>query len=339
MPVFVRVSGAWKKQNYTYVKVSGAWKTALNTWARVSGAWKRAYTYGYSYSGWSACSKNCGGGTQTRTATCKRSDGLTVTDAFCTAYGVSKGALSQSCNTHSCYAGGDYTSNSTFTAPHNGTYRFTVYGGGGGGAGGAGGRRIQKKNQTDIILCYTSGAGGGGGGGGYFTVKDQYLSAGQAVYFSIGGGGGGGVRGYGTVPYMGHNLQSPTAGGRGGSTVISGAASASADGGYGGGVGTLPEDKATSTADIATPQGGAGGAGSVNGGQGENGALYGTHTTGVYGGAGGGGGQGGRWGGAGGRGNGWALPGGTWNASDNLAYASTDGSAGSSGMVRVAYIG
>ena len=82
MSVFVKVSGAWKSQNYTYVRVSGAWKTALNTWARVSGVWKRAYTYSYSYSGWSACSKNCGGGTQTRTATCRRSDGVTVPDSF-----------------------------------------------------------------------------------------------------------------------------------------------------------------------------------------------------------------------------------------------------------------
>ena len=141
MPVFARVGGVWKKQNYTYVKVSGAWKKAVNTWVKVSGVWKRAYTYSYSYSGWTACTAKCGGGTQTRTASCRRSDGVTVSDAFCTASGVSKGALSQACNTQACYGGGTYTSNATFTAPHNGTFRFTLYGGGGGGGIGGSGKR------------------------------------------------------------------------------------------------------------------------------------------------------------------------------------------------------
>ena len=161
MPVSARVSGRWKAQHHAYVKVSGTWKTALNTFVKVSGVWKKAYTYSYAYSGWSACSKNCGSGTQTRTATCRRSDGVTVPDSFCTAAGVSKGALSQSCNTQSCYAGGDYTSNTTFTAPHNGTYRFTVYGGGGGG--GKGGDGFYKSIDWGFI---TAGGGGGGGGGG-----------------------------------------------------------------------------------------------------------------------------------------------------------------------------
>jgi hypothetical protein len=55
-------------------------------------------TYKLSVSGWNKCNATCGGGTQKRTATCKRSDGVSVSMSYC---GGSV-STSRSCNTHSC---------------------------------------------------------------------------------------------------------------------------------------------------------------------------------------------------------------------------------------------
>jgi uncharacterized protein YycO len=54
-------------------------------------------SYSFSYSAWGYCSVACGGGTQTRTAACVRSDGTTVADSTC-----GTPVTSQSCNTHVC---------------------------------------------------------------------------------------------------------------------------------------------------------------------------------------------------------------------------------------------
>ena len=324
MPVFARVGGVWKKQNYTYVKVSGAWKTAVNTWVKVSGVWKRAYTYSYSYSGWTACTAKCGGGTQTRTASCRRSDGVTVSDAFCTASGVSKGALSQACNTQACYGGGTYTSNATFTAPHNGTFRFTLYGGG----GGSGKRYGLEKWTGDSQNFYyqTAGGGGGGGGGaGYSAVKDQYLSAGQTVSLSVGAGGAANS-------------------GNGGSTVIGGSVSASAAGGYGGGAGgSAVHDEGGGTGNFLNVGGGAGNPGGGTGTAGTKTRVMGyTGTLTCSGGSGGAGGSGVCSGGAGGHGGGDNGSGGSWSSEGEGVSPNTgrtNGAAGASGRVQITYLG
>ncbi|XRB10254.1 thrombospondin [Pseudoscourfieldia marina] len=68
----------------------------------VSGPKACASIYEYSYSStgsWSSCSASCGGGTQTRSVTCKRSDGQSVSDSSCSG---SKPSTSQSCNTQAC---------------------------------------------------------------------------------------------------------------------------------------------------------------------------------------------------------------------------------------------
>lgn len=55
-------------------------------------------TYSFSYGSWGSCSASCGGGTQSRTATCVRSDGATVANSSC-----GTPVTTQSCNTQSCY--------------------------------------------------------------------------------------------------------------------------------------------------------------------------------------------------------------------------------------------
>lgn len=50
---------------------------------------------------WGNCSKNCGGGTQTRSVVCKGSNDVTYADTRCAAVGA-KPAVSMECNTHAC---------------------------------------------------------------------------------------------------------------------------------------------------------------------------------------------------------------------------------------------
>jgi hypothetical protein len=58
----------------------------------------QACTYDWQTSAWSGCTATCGGGTQTRTTNCYRSDGVAMSDTFCT----NKPIISQTCNTQAC---------------------------------------------------------------------------------------------------------------------------------------------------------------------------------------------------------------------------------------------
>jgi hypothetical protein len=58
-------------------------------------------TYSWVTGGWSSCTKTCGGGTQSRSVICMRSDGITSVDSYCTG---TKPATVQSCNTQNCPA-------------------------------------------------------------------------------------------------------------------------------------------------------------------------------------------------------------------------------------------
>jgi len=57
--------------------------------------------YSWDESGFGACSKTCGGGTQTQTVTCENRTGSTVSDCYCSG---TKPSESRDCNTQACVA-------------------------------------------------------------------------------------------------------------------------------------------------------------------------------------------------------------------------------------------
>ena len=212
-----------------------------------------------SYSGWSACSASCGGGTQTRTNSC-----ALVTTGF-----------SQSCNTQSCCS---YAANqqvfkletagaSSFTVPAGctGIYTLQVYGAQGGqvhiSPGGAGGyaygnMRITAGTTIYIYVggqgptcgvsaaAYNGGTGGSGscdfsrtgdeivGGGGGAThmatvnrgeLKNYNSYRNEVIIVAGGGGGGYGYKGWNSDGGYERNTAGGTGGGTdGGSTSGSG---------------------------------------------------------------------------------------------------------------------
>jgi hypothetical protein len=56
----------------------------------------------YTYSTYSACSKTCDGGLQTRTASCYNADGTAAAEAVCIAAEIPKASLQAPCNTKAC---------------------------------------------------------------------------------------------------------------------------------------------------------------------------------------------------------------------------------------------
>lgn len=78
----------------------------------------QAYTYAWEAQAWSTCTKDCGGGVQTRSVTCKRNDGVYVDVSYCPA--ASKPTTSQTCNAQACPTGGTpVTQTATVTPAQN----------------------------------------------------------------------------------------------------------------------------------------------------------------------------------------------------------------------------
>ena len=101
------MSNTWKNIKYGYVNINSSWKKIKNIYVNVNDTWKPLWNYSWYTGDWSYCSAECGGGTQTRTVYCKRSDNVQVDDSFCSG---TKPSSQQSCNTQEC-ADCKYSSN------------------------------------------------------------------------------------------------------------------------------------------------------------------------------------------------------------------------------------
>ena len=102
MPLFVSID---KSPHHVllHVYLNGAWRSIPQVWVFVSGTWRPMWSYSWDLGAWSQCSVQCGGGTQTRTVTCTRTDDKhSFPDSVCEKLIGTKPPTSQPCNTQSC---------------------------------------------------------------------------------------------------------------------------------------------------------------------------------------------------------------------------------------------
>ena len=102
MPFYTKVNSNLRDSNI-FVKPSGSeiLKEAKNVWVKnTNNVLKPIWNYWWTLGNWGACSASCGGGTQTRTVTCTRTNNVVKSDSFCS--DITKPSTSQACNTQSC---------------------------------------------------------------------------------------------------------------------------------------------------------------------------------------------------------------------------------------------
>ena len=101
MPLQVNVSNAWRHIRAS-VNIAGTWRDIPQVYTKVDDVWRPLYAFAWETGEWGQCSATCGGGTQTRTVSCKRSDGQYYGDAVCSQFVGTKPETSQACNTQAC---------------------------------------------------------------------------------------------------------------------------------------------------------------------------------------------------------------------------------------------
>lgn len=101
MPLLVNKNGTWTKVK-PYLKVNDTWRLVTNIYVNINDTWRPLWSYRWEVGNWGGCSVSCGGGTQTRSVTCKSSDGSTYQDQMCLQFVGAKPVTSQVCNTQSC---------------------------------------------------------------------------------------------------------------------------------------------------------------------------------------------------------------------------------------------